>query len=40
LATAEPDHQHDQIDPRWAKLAEMVATDGDGGSAKPGNPTP
>lgn len=23
LATAEPDHHHDQIDPRWAKLAEM-----------------
>lgn len=24
LATAEPDHHHDQIDPRWAKLAEML----------------
>jgi len=22
---AEPDHHHEQIDPRWAKLAEMVA---------------
>ncbi|MEZ0366708.1 DUF177 domain-containing protein [Mycobacterium sp. pUA109] len=24
LATAEPDHHHDQIDPRWAKLAGML----------------
>ena len=24
LATAGPGHQHDQIDPRWAKLAGMV----------------
>lgn len=23
---AEPDHQHDLIDPRWAKLAEMAAS--------------
>ncbi|MCB0927503.1 MAG: DUF177 domain-containing protein [Mycolicibacterium insubricum] len=25
LAEAEPDHQHDVIDPRWAKLAEFRA---------------
>ena len=25
LASAEPGHHHDQIDPRWAKLAGMVA---------------
>ena len=24
LADAEPDHHHDAIDPRWAKLAAMV----------------
>lgn len=24
LATAAPDHHHDVIDPRWAKLAEMM----------------
>lgn len=24
LATAEPGHRHEQIDPRWAKLAEML----------------
>ncbi len=24
LATAEPDHHHDIVDPRWAKLAEML----------------
>ena len=24
LATAEPGHHHDQIDPRWAKLAAML----------------
>ncbi len=24
LAAAEPGHRHDQIDPRWAKLAEMM----------------
>ena len=23
LATAEPGHQHEQIDPRWAKLSGM-----------------
>lgn len=31
LATAEPGHQHDQIDPRWAKLAGMLPTDEDKG---------
>jgi uncharacterized protein len=30
LATAEPDHHHDQIDPRWAKLAGMLRPDDDG----------
>jgi uncharacterized protein len=28
LATAEPGHHHDQIDPRWAKLAEMSTASG------------
>ena len=32
LATAEPGHHHDQIDPRWAKLATMLRPDGDRGS--------
>ena len=27
LATAEPGHQHDQIDPRWAKLAGLLDQD-------------
>lgn len=27
LATAEPDHHHDQIDPRWAKLAGLLDRD-------------
>lgn len=27
LATAEPDHQHDRIDPRWAKLAGLLDQD-------------
>jgi uncharacterized protein len=27
LATAEPGHQHEQIDPRWAKLAGMFDDD-------------
>lgn len=31
LATAEPGHHHDQIDPRWAKLATMLRPEGDGG---------
>ncbi len=26
LAEAEPGHHHDKIDPRWAKLADMVAS--------------
>jgi uncharacterized protein len=26
---AEPGHQHDRIDPRWAKLADMVAPEPD-----------
>ncbi|HME79298.1 MAG TPA: DUF177 domain-containing protein [Mycobacterium sp.] len=30
LATAEPGHQHDEIDPRWAKLAAMLPPDNDG----------
>jgi uncharacterized protein len=30
LATAEPGHHHDDIDPRWAKLAAMRPPDGDG----------
>jgi uncharacterized protein len=28
LATAEPGHQHEQIDPRWAKLSNMFDTVG------------
>jgi DUF177 domain-containing protein len=32
LATAEPDHHHDEIDPRWAKLAAMLRPDNDGGT--------
>ena len=30
LATAEPGHHHDEIDPRWAKLAAMLPPDSDG----------
>ena len=30
LATAEPGHRHDEIDPRWAKLAAMLPPDNDG----------
>jgi uncharacterized protein len=30
LATAESDHHHDEIDPRWAKLATMLGSDKDG----------
>ena len=30
LATAEPGHHHDRIDPRWAKLAGLLAPDDDG----------
>jgi uncharacterized protein len=29
LADAGPDHQHEQIDPRWAKLARLREPDGD-----------
>ena len=29
LATAEPGHQHEKIDPRWAKLAELRDQTGD-----------
>ncbi len=32
LAAAEPDHHHEQIDPRWAKLAAMLPPDNDGGA--------
>ncbi|MGV0791863.1 YceD family protein [Mycolicibacterium sp. XJ1819] len=28
LATAEPGHHHEQIDPRWAKLADMFDNEG------------
>lgn len=34
LATAEEGHHHDIIDPRWAKLAGMLSTDGDGGEPR------
>jgi uncharacterized protein len=30
LAEAEPGHHHEQIDPRWAKLAGMFSEDGGG----------
>ena len=33
LATAEPGHQHDQIDPRWAKLTRFLG--GSPGDAEP-----
>lgn len=33
LATAEPGHHHDKIDPRWAKLAGMVQPDQDASQA-------
>lgn len=29
LAAAEPDHGHEQIDPRWAKLAQLLPPDGE-----------
>ena len=32
LATAELGHHHDEIDPRWAKLAAMLPPDNDGGA--------
>ncbi|BBX66188.1 hypothetical protein MSAS_53620 [Mycobacterium saskatchewanense] len=31
---AEPDHQHDRIDPRWSKLAGMFAPDSDTSGGK------
>ena len=31
LATAEPGHRHDPIDPRWAKLAGLLNSDEDAG---------
>jgi uncharacterized protein len=30
IASAEPDHHHDQIDPRWAKLTRFLSEDGPG----------
>ena len=35
LSSAGPDHHHDQIDPRWAKLAAMMPTDGDAADGQP-----
>jgi uncharacterized protein len=35
LSSAGPDHHHDQIDPRWAKLATMMPTDGDAADGQP-----
>ena len=35
LSAAGPGHHHDQIDPRWAKLAEMLPTDRDASEGKP-----
>ncbi|MEI6253859.1 MAG: DUF177 domain-containing protein [Mycobacteriaceae bacterium] len=35
LATAETDHQHDQIDPRWAKLTQFLPEDGSPGGRRP-----
>lgn len=32
LASAEPGHHHDEIDPRWSKLAAMLPPDSDGAS--------
>lgn len=29
MATAEPGHQHEQIDPRWAKLARLLPPEGE-----------
>jgi uncharacterized protein len=34
LATAEPGHHHDEIDPRWAKLAAMLRPETDGGRSE------
>ncbi|MGL4304692.1 MAG: YceD family protein [Mycobacteriaceae bacterium] len=30
LASAEPNHSHEQLDPRWAVLADKIVTDGSG----------
>jgi uncharacterized protein len=40
LADAEPDHQHDLIDPRWAKLAAMLPAEPNSEESpeKPGGP--
>ncbi len=35
LATAEPGHHHERIDPRWAKLAAMLPSDDDSGPRSP-----
>lgn len=32
MATAEPGHHHEKIDPRWAKLAEMAVPDPEPGA--------
>lgn len=32
LATADPGHHHDEIDPRWAKLAALMPPEADGGA--------
>jgi uncharacterized protein len=36
LASAEPGHHHDVIDPRWAKLAGMLPPDRTGDGGNPG----
>lgn len=35
LSAADPDHHHDRIDPRWAKLAGLAPTDRDGPEGQP-----
>jgi len=35
LASAEPGHHHDQIDPRWAKLTRFLSEDGNPGGGDP-----
>jgi len=40
LATAEPGHRHEQIDPRWAKLAGMLSTGDDENGSGQGTATP
>ena len=37
LATAEPGHQHEKIDPRWAKLAEFRDTSAGGTGGQTGD---